>query len=65
KAGVNTSIILGHFQKRLTLFHFMIPADCGNDFSNSLQRCNEVKANIFLVKTKYFSNIFIEIYDRI
>ena len=43
----------------------MIPADCGNDFPNTLLYCNEVKANIFLVKTKYFSNIFIEIYDRI
>ena len=47
------------------LFHFMIPADCGNDFPNALLCCNEGKANIFLVKTKYFSNIFIEIYDRI
>ncbi|MCG4846951.1 hypothetical protein, partial [Blautia faecis] len=64
-AGANTSIILGHFQKRLTLFHFMIPADCGNDFPNALLCCNEGKANIFLVKAKYFSNIFIEIYDRI
>ena len=40
-------------------------ADCGNDFSNALLCCNEGKANIFLVKTKYFSNIFIKIYDRI
>lgn len=44
----------------------MMSADCENDFPNSLPRCKEeVKANIFLVKTKYFSNIFIEIYDRI
>lgn len=43
----------------------MMSADCGNDFPNTLLYCNEVKANIFLVKIKYFSNIFIEIYDRI
>ena len=53
------------YENACQLFHFMIPADCGNDFPNALLCCNEGKANIFLVKTKYFSNIFIEIYDRI